>query len=258
METRIHPTAVIEKGAELDEGVSVGAYAYIGSFAKIGSGTNIMHHATVDGRTDLGKENELHPYAYIGGKTHDLKYTGGVQNLKIGDRNVFREFTTVHCATAEGLLTELGSDNVILSYSHIAHECVVGNHLVMSSHAALGGHVQVGDHVNIGWGTGIHQHCRVGDHAMVGASSLAVQDIPPYLIANGNPAKSRSINKVGLERNGFSQEQVAAIRKVFRLFYKKHLNRSQAMEALKETDLLDFSEVKNFCSFIELSDRGIA
>jgi UDP-N-acetylglucosamine acyltransferase len=258
METSVHPTAIIENGAELDQGVNVGAYAYIGAFAKIGSGTHIMHHATVDGNTVLGKANEVHPYAYVGGKTHDLKYKGGVQNLKIGDRNVFREFTTVHCATAEGLLTELGNDNVILSYSHIAHECVVGDHLIMSSHAALGGHVQVGNHVNIGWGSGIHQHCRVGDHAMVGASSLAVQDIPPYVIANGNPAKSRTINKIGLERSGFTQEQISAIRNVYRLFYKKQLNRSQAIEALKETDLLNVGEVKHFCSFIESSERGIA
>ena len=258
METSVHPTAIIEKGAELDQGVSVGAYAYIGAFARIGSGTHIMHHATVDGKTVLGEANEVHPYAYVGGKTHDLKYKGGVQNLKIGDRNVFREFTTVHCATSEGLLTELGNDNVILSYSHIAHECVVGDHLIMSSHAALGGHVQVGNHVNIGWGSGVHQHCRVGDHAMVGASSLAVQDIPPYVIANGNPAKSRTINKIGLERNGFTQERISAIRNVYRLFYKKQLNRSQAIEALKETDLLNVGEVKHFCSFIESSERGIA
>ena len=258
MESIIHPTAVIEKGAELDEGVTVGAYAFIGPYAKIGSGTHVMHHATVDGRTEMGSDNEIHPYAYIGGKTHDLKYRGGVQSLKIGDRNVFREYTTVHCATSEGLITQVGNDNVILSYSHIAHECIVGNHLVMSSHAALGGHVQVGNYVNIGWGTGIHQHCRVGDYAMVGASSLAVQDVPPYLIANGNPVKSRMINKVGLERNGFSEEQIAVLKKAFMLFYKKDLNRSQAVVALKASDLLESVDVSAFLSFIEASERGIA
>lgn len=258
MESIVHPTAVIEKGAELDEGVTVGAYAFIGPYAKIGSGTHVMHHATVDGRTEMGSDNEVHPYAYIGGKTHDLKYRGGVQSLKIGDRNVFREYTTVHCATSEGLITQLGNDNVILAYSHIAHECIVGNHLIMSSHAALGGHVQVGDYVNIGWGTGIHQHCRVGDFAMVGASSLAVQDVPPYLIANGNPAKSRMVNKVGLERNGFSEEQIAVLKKAFMLFYKKNLNRSQAVASLKESDLIKSAEVSAFLSFIEASERGIA
>lgn len=258
MGTDIHPTATIEKGAELDASVRVGAYAYIGAQVQIASGTEVMHHATVDGKTTLGKDNEIHPYAYIGGKTQDLKYKGGVQALRIGDRNVFREFTSVHCATAEDLLTQIGDDNLILAYSHIAHECTVGNHLIMSSHAALGGHVELGDHVNVGWGTGIHQHCRVGDYAMVGASSLAVQDIPPYLIANGNPAKSRSVNTVGLERAGFSVEQISALRKTYRYFYKKGLNRSQARESFSETDLLKLPQVQYFCDFIDQSSRGIA
>ena len=258
MEAKIHPTAIIESGAQLEEGVIVGAYAYIGAQVKIASGTEVMHHATVDGDTTLGNDNEIHPYAYIGGKTHDLKYKDGIHRLKIGSHNVFREYSTVHCATAEDLLTEMGDHNVILAYSHIAHECIVGNHLIMSSHAALGGHVQVGNYVNIGWGTGIHQHCRVGDFAMVGASSLAVQDVPPYLIANGNPVKSRMVNKVGLERNGFSEEQIAVLKKAFMLFYKKDLNRSQAVAALKESDLIKSAEVFAFLSFIEASERGIA
>jgi len=183
---------------------------------------------------------------------------GGVTSFKSGGRNVFRGYTTGHCATSEGLIAQLGNDNVILAYSHIAHECIVGNHLIMSSHAALGGHVQVGNYVNIGWGTGIHQHCRVGDFAMVGASSLAVQDVPPYLIANGNPAKSRMVNKVGLERNGFSEERIAVLKKAFMLFYKKDLNRSQAVASLKESDLIKSAEVSAFLSFIEASERGIA
>lgn len=258
MATEIHPTATVEKGAELDTSVRVGAYAYIGAQVQVASGTEIMHHSTVDGKTTLGKDNEIHPYAYIGGKTQDLKYRGGTQALQIGDRNVFREFTTVHCATADDLLTELGNDNLILAYSHIAHECKVGNHLIMSSHSALGGHVVLGDHVNVGWGTGVHQHCRVGDYAMIGASSLAVQDIPPFLIANGSPAKSRTVNAVGLERAGFTVEQISALRKTYRYFFKKDMNRSQARACLSETDLLEFPEVQKFCDFIDQSSRGIA
>jgi len=154
MSTEVHPTAIIETGAELADAVTVGAYAYIGAQVKLGKGTAVMHHATVDGATTMGEENEVHPYAYIGGKSHDKKYNGGVQRIEIGDRNIFREYTTVHCATAENLLTQLGHDNLILAYSHIAHECQVGDHLVMSSHAALGGHVEVGNHGRFGQGRG--------------------------------------------------------------------------------------------------------
>ena len=149
MSTEIHPTAIIEPGAELEAGVTVGAYAYIGARVKIRKGTEVMHHATVDGLTTMGKDNEVHPYAYVGGKTHDLKFQGGSPGLRVGSGNVFREFTTVHCATTEGTETIVGDNNLILAYSHIAHECIVGNHLVMSSHAALGGHVEIGNYLSL-------------------------------------------------------------------------------------------------------------
>jgi UDP-N-acetylglucosamine acyltransferase len=258
MATEVHPTAIIEKGAELDDGVIVGAYAYIGSHVKIAKGSQVMHHATVDGATTMGAGNEVHPYAYVGGKTHDKKYQGGVHRLEIGNHNVFREFTTVHCATAEGLLTSVGDHNLILSYSHIAHECVVGDHLVMSSHAALGGHVVVDDHVNIGWGVGVHQFCRLGTHAMIGATSKVVQDAPPYMISDGNPATVRTINKVGIERAGFSKEDISLVRHVFKAFYKEGLNRSQAIEALKESEEIEQRVVKTFLQFTAESQRGIS
>lgn len=258
MATEVHPTAIIEKGAQLDAGVSVGAYAYIGANVKIAKGTVVMHHATVDGATTLGEGNEVHPYAYIGGKTHDKKYQGGVHRLEIGKRNVFREFTTVHCATSEDLLTSVGDHNLILSYSHIAHECVVGNHLVMSSHAALGGHVIVDDHVNIGWGVGVHQFCRLGAYAMVGATSKVVQDVPPFMISDGNPATTRTINKVGLERAGFAKEEISLVRRVFKAFYKEGLNRSQAIAALKESEDIEHRVVKTFLDFTARSQRGLS
>lgn len=258
MPREIHPTAIIEPGAELDEGVRVGAYAYIGPLVKISKGTEVMHHATVDGATTMGPDNEVHPYAYVGGKTHDLKYTGGCPGLRIGARNVFREFTTVHCATAEGTETVVGDHNLLLAYSHIAHECIVGNHLVMSSHAALGGHVQIGDRVNIGWGSGLHQFCRVGDHAMVGAASKVVQDVPPYMIADGNPAMVRTTNKVGLERAGFSPDEINLVRRVFKMFYKEGLNRRQAAEKLSAELSADSALVLTFLAFVEGSERGLS
>lgn len=258
MATEIHPSAIIEKGAELDEGVHVGAYAYIGPHVKIAKGTHVMHHASVDGATTMGQDNEVHPYAYVGGKTHDLKYTGGVQGLIIGSGNVFREFTTIHCATKEDQVTQLGDNNLILAYSHVAHECMVGNHLVMSSHAALGGHVEVGDHVNIGWGAGVHQFCRIGNYAMAGAASKVVQDVPPYMIADGNPAAVRTTNKIGLERAGFSPEELALTRRIFKLFYKEGLNRRQAADKLAEDEAADTEIARIFRAFVAGSERGIS
>ena len=258
MSTNIHPTAIIESGAELDEGVIVGPYAYIGAKVKIAKGTEVMHHATVDGATTMGVGNEIHPYAYIGGKTHDLKYKSGSPGLKIGSGNVFREYTTIHCATTEGVETAVGDSNLLLAYSHVAHECKVGNYLVMSSHAALGGHVVIGDRINVGWGAGIHQFCRVGDHAMVGASSKVVQDVPPYMIADGNPAMVRTTNKVGLERAGFAPEKVNLVRSIFKMFYKQGLNRCQACEKLRSESFGQDPLSVSFLAFVEASERGLS
>ncbi len=258
MAANIHPTAIIEPGAELDDDVTIGAYAFIGPRVRISRKNIIMHHATVDGATVLGEGNEVHPYAYIGGQTHDLKYRGGIQRLEIGARNIFREYTTIHCATKEDQLTCIGDDNVILSYSHVAHECIIGSHLVMSSHAALGGHVVVGDHVNIGWGAGIHQFCRLGDYSMAGAASKVVQDVPPYMISDGNPAIARTVNKVGLERSGFSKDEIALARRIFKIFYKEDLNRSQAIQQLHA--MVDEANpmVSNFIEFVTESERGLS
>ncbi len=258
MGMHIHPTAIIESGAELGDSVIVGAYAFIGSNVRLGAETEVMHHASVDGMTFMGERNQVHPYAYIGGKTHDLKYEGGLPGLKVGADNVFREFSTVHCATTEDSETVVGDHNLILAYSHIAHECIVGNHLIMSSHAALGGHVQLGDHVNVGWGAGLHQFCRVGDYAMVGAASKVVQDVPPYMIADGNPAIVRTTNKVGLERAGFSSDDVALVRRVFKTFYKEGLNRRQAAEKLRGDVDMEHPIVRTFLSFAAGSQRGLS
>lgn len=259
MSTNIHPTAVIEPGAEIDEEVLIGAYAHIGSKVRIRKWTNVMHHATVDGMTSLGERNEIHPYAYIGGKTHDVKYEGGSPELIIGSDNVFREYTTVHCASSENTKTIVGNHNLLLAYSHIAHECIVGDHLIMSSQAALAGHVQVGNRVNIGWGTGVHQFCRIGDYAMLGAKSKITKDVPPYMIIDGSPAVVRAINKVGLTRNKFSPEDMSLIYQIFKIFYQKGLNRRQASEELKKYKTAEESKiVKTFLEFVQSGDRGLS
>jgi UDP-N-acetylglucosamine acyltransferase len=257
MARQIHPTAIIESGAELGEDVVIGAYAYVGSLSVIGDGTVLHHHANVEGRTTIGSRCEIFPFACVGTKTHDLKYKGGEPGLVVGDRNVFREYVSVHGATNEGDLTRMGSDNVMLAYSHIAHDCVVGNHLVMSAQSALAGHVIVEDHVNVGWGSGVHQFCRIGAFSMLGAMSKVVQDVPPYIIADGNAAIARSINKVGLERNGFTPGQLEAIKHAFRLFYRSGYNRTQAFEHMRAHKLAETTEFKHFLDFVTRSERGV-
>ena len=206
MSTQIHPQSIVEDGAQLGEGVIIEAFAMVGRNAIIGDDTIIRHHATVEGKVILGKANEIHPYSLIGGLTHDLKFSGGEPALQIGDRNTFREYCTAHVATNDHNKTLIGSDNTFLAYSHVAHDCIVGNNLIMSSHSALGGHVVVAYHVNIGLGVGVHQFCRLGRNCMVSACSKLVQDVAPFMLADGSPAEVRSINKVGMERNGFTKD----------------------------------------------------
>ncbi|MDR2628927.1 MAG: acyl-ACP--UDP-N-acetylglucosamine O-acyltransferase [Puniceicoccales bacterium] len=257
MSTIIHPTAIVEKGAQLADDVRVDAYAYVGKMVSLGKGTHVCHHATVDGRTQMGENNEIYPYAYIGGPTQDLKYAGGCPGLKIGNNNIFREYFTAHTATKEKSDTILGNDNVFLAYAHVAHDCIVGNNVIMGSQAALGGHVVLHDFANIGWGAGVHQFCRIGKYSMVGASSKTTQDVLPYMLADGSPTKVRCPNVVNLQRNNFSDQQISQVKKIFKIFYLSGLNKTQAIEKIKSeiamSDLLD-----EFFSFIDSTSRGFA
>jgi UDP-N-acetylglucosamine acyltransferase len=257
MAQQIHPTAIIEPGAVLGEDVVVGAYAFVGGKSVIGAGTVLHHHANVEGRTTIGSHCEIFPFACVGTKTHDLKYKGGEPGLVVGDRNVFREYVSVHGATNETDYTRMGNDNVMLAYSHIAHDCIVGNHLVMSAQSALAGHVEVEDYVNIGWGSGVHQFCRIGAHVMLGGMSKIVQDVPPFIIADGNAAIARSINKVGLERHGFAQDRVDAIKQAFRIFYRSGYNRTQAFEHMRQHKLAASPDFQHFLNFVTKSERGV-
>jgi UDP-N-acetylglucosamine acyltransferase len=256
--TLIHPTAIVEPGAQLDTDVEVGAFAYVGATVVLGAGTKLHHHASVEGNTVLGQRCEVFPYACIGGKTQDLKFKGGSPGLRVGDHNVFREYVTVHCATKDGEHTRLGSDNTFLASTHIAHDCVLGNRIIMSNGAVLAGHVVVEDHVVIGGYGGVHQFCRVGAYAMVSAFAKVVQDLPPYLIADGTPAQVRAINRVGLERGGFTAEQLDRVKLIYRVLYREGLNRTQALERLAACPEAASPEFQHVLAFAKASERGLA
>lgn len=255
-ELAIHPTAIISAQAELEPGVEVGPYCVIGDGVKIASGTRLLAHVTIDGPTTIGKDNIFYPYASIGHRSQDLKYSSEPTYLQIGDHNTFREFVTVHRATSEGDITRIGHHGNFLAYTHVAHDCKVGDYVIFSNNGTLAGHVEVGDHAIMGGLSAVHQFCRIGRYAMTGGCAKIVQDVPPFMIADGNPATIRGINKVGLERHGFSKETIKEIREAFRLLYRSDLNISQALERIRD-ELRDILEIRQIAEFIKSSERGI-
>lgn len=258
MAAKIHPTAIIESGAQLGAEVEIGAYAFVGAGVSLGAGTRLHHHASVEGNTVLGPKCEVFPYACIGGKTQDLKYKGGNPGVRIGERNVFREYVTVHAATDDGEFTTIGSDNTILAYSHVAHDCQLGSHIIASNSVGLAGHVIVEDRVVLGAVSGVHQFCRIGAFAMVSAYAKVVQDVVPFVIADGMPAEVRALNKVGLERNGFTDEQLERVKQIYRTLFRDGLNRTQALEKLATHPLAATDEFQRVLTFARKSERGLA
>jgi len=258
MPAKVHPTAIVESGVQLGAGVEIGAYAFVGAGVTLGEGTRVHHHATVEGNTVLGERCEVFPYACLGGKTQDLKYKGGTPGLRIGARNVFREYVTVHAATRDGDFTVIGDHNAILAYCHVAHDCRLGSHIVASNAVGLAGHVIVEDHVTLGANSGVHQFCRVGAYAMVSAYAKVVQDVPPFFIADGQPAEVRAINKVGLERKNFAPEQVDRVKVIHRVLYREGLNRAQALEKLGAHEHAGSDEFQRMLRFAQTSERGLA
>ncbi|CAF0705422.1 UDP-N-acetylglucosamine acyltransferase [Candidatus Methylacidithermus pantelleriae] len=256
MRTIIHPTAIIEPGAEIGEGAQIGPYAYIGSEVRLAARCRVHHHASIVGKTEIGEENEFYPFVSIGQKSQDLKYEGEPTYLKIGACNVFREFTTVNRGTARGSVTVIESHNTFLAYSHVAHDCRIGSYCVFSNAATLGGHVVVEDYVTVGGLAGVHQFCRIGRHAMIGGCSKIVQDVPPYMLVDGNPARVRSINLVGLRRRRFPSATIRELRLAYQILYEEGLNTAQALEAIRNR-LRPLSEIVELVEFISKSQRGI-
>ena len=258
--SKIHPTAIVEDGAQLGADVEVGPYAHIGANVKVGAGTTIGQGAIVDGHTTLGEKCQIFPYALIGMKTQDLKYQeGSVSYVEIGDRTVIREFATVHLGTADGEKTIIGSDCLFMAYCHAAHGCVLGNHVICSNSVQLAGDVHLADYTIIGGVTGIHQFCHVGCHAMVGGAAKVRQDFPPYMLGDMVEGSLKVIgpNVVGLMRRGFSRETIQALKEAYRFLYRDGLNRTQALERV-ENDVEQLPEVKELVAFYRESKRGVS
>lgn len=256
MSATIHPTAIIHPSAEIGAGCEVGPYCVVAANVVLGEGCWLQSHVVVEGPSRIGAGNRFFSFASIGQRTQDLKYAGEPTHLEVGDGNTFREFVTVNRGTAPGSKTVIGSRGNFLAYCHIAHDCIVGNDVIFSNNGTLAGHVEVGDHVVLGGLTAVHQFCRLGAHAMTGGCSKIVQDVPPYLIADGNPAEVRGINKVGLERHGFSAEDVRAVKESYRILYRKNLNVGQAVEQIRSS-VEDSPVVDTFVKFVSSSPRGI-
>jgi UDP-N-acetylglucosamine acyltransferase len=252
----VHSTAIIHPQAQIGSGCEVGPYCIIGEHVMLGDNCKLHSHVVIDGHTKLGVGNEIFPFATIGKKTQDLKWKGGVTRLEIGDRNVFREGVTIHCATGDGDATVVGSDNLMLTYVHVAHDCILGNHIIMSGYAGLAGHVAVEDHAILGGYTAVHQFCRVGKFAMTGGCSRIPQDVAPFMIVEGNPAETRTINKIGMERNGISAEAVAALRQAYKIIFREELSVPNALAKI-EKELPALPEVQHLVQFIRASERGI-
>ena len=257
----IHATAIVDPKAQLADTVEVGPYAIIGPDVKIGEGTVVQAHAYISGHTTIGRRCQIFPFACVGMKSQDLKYQeGDVTYVEIGDETVLREFSTVHLGTKLGEVTRVGSNCLIMAYCHVAHGCVVGNHVIMSNCASLAGEVIVEDYAILGGMSGVHQFCRIGTHAMVGGASKIRQDCPPYMISetteDGKGTCVRGPNIVGLQRRGFSKESRTALKEAFRLLYREGLNRSQALERISY-EITGVPEVDSLVKFYRESSRGV-
>jgi UDP-N-acetylglucosamine acyltransferase len=255
MPSEIHPTAIIDPKAKLGQDVQVGPYCIIGPDVTLGDGCWLQHHVTLMGPSIIGPRNRFWAYASIGQQTQDLKYSGEPTGLEIGEGNNFREFCTVHRATAPGDKTLVGSHSHFLAYTHIAHDCIVGDHVIFSNNGTLAGHVVVEDHVILGGLSAVHQFCRIGRMAFIGGCTKVTQDVLPYTIVDGNPGRARGLNLVGMRRAEFSDERIKAVNSAYRTLYRKGLNTTQALKAIRAKT--PCAEVEAMAAFAEASQRGI-
>jgi UDP-N-acetylglucosamine acyltransferase len=260
----IHTTAIVDKKAEVSTDVEIGPYAVIGPNVRLESRVRVMHHASVFGNTVIESGVEIHPFCSIGGAPQDFKYKGEPVYCRVGARTILREYVTINAGSntdskgTQGCpTTQIGSDSMMMAYAHLGHNTVVGSGVVIANSGALAGHVTVGDDAIIGGLVGVHQFVHIGKMVIIGGCSKVVKDIPPYMLAQGNPAKVRYVNKVGLRRKGFSPQAINHIKNAFVTLYAGGLNVSQAFEKL-QVSAQESLEVKEILDFIEMSDRGLA
>lgn len=257
MGLKIHPTAIVAQRAVLGEDVSVEPYAIVGEDVKIGSGTWIGAYAVLEGWTEIGENCQIHHHAVIGSPPQDIKYRGEKTLVQIGDNTIIREFATINRATTGfGGRTVLGKGDFIMAYAHVAHDCLIGNHVIMANLATLAGHVEVEDYAIIGGLTAVHQFVKIGKYAIVGGCSAVLKDIPPYVKAQGNRAKLYGLNTVGLHRHGFSPDTMRRLKEAYRILFQSGLNTSQALERV-EREVKPCPEVEYLIAFIKSSKRGI-
>lgn len=253
---RIHPTAVIDPGAELHESVTVGPKACIGPDVVVGQGTSIGAHAVLQGPMRMGGDNRVHAHVCLGDAPQDHSYNGEPTRLEIGDDNTFREFVSIHRAsTKEDGVTRVGNHNLFMNYCHLAHDGQMGDHVSLANCVQIGGHVHVGDRVNIGGVTAVHQFARIGDYAMIGGGSVVLKDIPPYAMASGNKLRLYHLNRRGLQRAGFSREAISEIKQAYHILFRAGLTLAEALEQVRASS--PGAEVQHLIRFIEASERGI-
>jgi UDP-N-acetylglucosamine acyltransferase len=260
--TAIHPTALVDGKAELDPSVTVGPYAVIGAGVRIAAGTTIGAHCVLEGRTTIGRDNRIFPFASLGAAPQDMKYGGEPTELVIGERNTIREFCTFNRGTAQDAgATRIGDDNWIMAYVHIAHDVQLASRTILANNATLAGHVHVGDWAIVGGLTGVHQFVKIGAHAMTGFQSHVAQDVPPFMMVAGNPLAVHGFNVEGLRRRGFSRERIAQVKQMHRLLYRDGLTLEQAkaaIDALKGRVADGDADVHLLLDFLTASTRGIA
>ena len=253
----IHETAIIHPGAQLGANVSIGPYSIIGENVQIGDGTTVAAHVVINGHTSIGRDNQIFQFSSIGEIPQDKKYAGEPTRLEIGDRNIIREFCTFNLGTVQDVgVTRVGNDNWIMAYVHLAHDCQVGNHTIFANNASLAGHVHIGDYVILGGFTGVHQFCKIGAHVMTGISSVVFKDIPPYVMAAGQPAAPHGMNNEGLKRRGFSPEALSGLKRAYKILYREGLSFSDAQAKLVEL-AVEVPEVALISDFLAQSERGI-
>ncbi|MCX7049280.1 MAG: acyl-ACP--UDP-N-acetylglucosamine O-acyltransferase [Candidatus Sumerlaeota bacterium] len=256
MGATVHPLAYVDPGAEIGEGAQIGPFAVVEAGVRLGAGCRIGAHATIASGTIMGRDNVVYPGAFVGSDSQDIKFKGEQTWLEMGDRNVVREAVTLNRATGQGMRTRIGSDNIFMAYSHVAHNCTIGDHAIMANAATLAGWVTIEDYAIIGGLAGVHQFCRIGCHAIIGGKSKITQDIPPFMLADGHPARPYGLNVRGLRRRKFSEATIRSLRRAYRILYQSNLLLRDALAALRR-DFAGVPEVLLLADFIASSKRGI-